>query len=102
MGLIYFFSGAGISWLSIGVGVLWHRSRIRNSKPEKIQPICGCGHHHSFHDPDTGNCHSLIKGNPIKYDAYREPTAWDKVQCPCRKYSGPEPLPSFYAGEISE
>ena len=70
------------------VGVLTGRflpSRRRTPKPKRSGPICGCGHHLSYHD-DYQGCH-----HPV--GIIRDP-------CPCRKYSGPDPLPEYYAPEI--
>lgn len=75
--------------------------RRRGPKPRKDpKPICGCGHHHSFHDPATGQCHGMMRGEPIKYDSFKDPTAWAQVPCTCRTYSGPVPLPEYVAPEI--
>ena len=58
-------------------------------------PVCGCGHHHSFHDPQTGQCHSLMRvPGTMSRDSYHTP-------CTCRQYSGPTPLPEYYAPEIA-
>lgn len=63
------------------------------------KPVCGCTHHHSFHDPATGVCHGTKRR--AKYD---ETTGADlgyhEIPCTCRQYSGPVPLPEFYAPEI--
>ena len=75
--------------------------RPRALKPRKDpKPVCGCSHHYSFHDPKSGNCHGFVNGEPVKYDAFRDPTAWAQVQCPCRQYSGPMPLPEYFAPEL--
>ena len=67
-----------------------HRRR-RVGHPKPVQPICGCEHHFSYHDPETGACHSrgVYLGNG-QYDS-----------CGCRRYSGPEPLPEYFAPEIT-
>lgn len=67
-------------------------------KPPK--PVCGCAHHYSFYDPETSECHGAVD-EPTKFDAYGHEIAWKKVQCACRHYTGPEPLPEMYAPEIS-
>lgn len=55
------------------------------------KPVCGCGHHRSFHN--TEGCHQVIErykvGGVISYST-----------CPCKCYSGPEPLPEFYMPSI--
>lgn len=57
--------------------------------------ICGCGHHLSFHDREAGSCEHLEQvylGN----GRYGNPLA-----CTCRQYSGPQPMPEYYAPEIT-
>ena len=56
----------------------------RRKKAATGGPVCGCGHHHSYHDPETGRCNATRFGDP----------------CKCLSYTGPEPLPEFYAPEI--
>ena len=76
--------------------------RQRVLKPAKApKPVCGCSHHLSFHDPKTRECHGLMKGAPVKFNAWSEPTAWSQVPCTCRQYSGPEPLPEYFAPELT-
>ena len=89
------------------VGVLLGRflpNRRKGPKPAKaVRPVCGCGHHHSYHDPKTSECHGQVRGKAIKFTDYasRDPVAWEQVQCSCRQYSGPVPIPEFYAPEIT-
>jgi hypothetical protein len=63
--------------------------------PGPAGPTCGCSHHHSFHDPKTGECH-----------ARKDLGYWNGEQhytsCTCRQYSGPQPLPEYYAPEIGD
>lgn len=47
--------------------------------------VCACGHNKSFHEPKKG-CH-----HPVGF--FREP-------CECRSYTGPEPMPEYYAPEL--
>lgn len=109
--MIEFLAGGGL----VVAGVLLGRflpARRRGPKPPKpVQPICGCGHHHGMHDPETGHCHDLVKGgatavkdakgNPVK-DAYGYvQKTYEKIQCGCRRYSGPEPLPEYFAPGIT-
>jgi hypothetical protein len=83
----------------------------RHPRNKPVKPICGCKHHFSFHDPKTGECHGLVDGygtpirdekdRPVK-DVYGDvQKSYSKVQCSCRHYAGPEPLPSLYANEIA-
>ena len=97
--------------VAVVVGLLLGRflpNRRKAPKPPKparpVRPVCGCGHHHSFHDPKTGECHGQVRGEPTEFDRYpsRSPVAWAQVQCSCRQYSGPVPMPEFFAAEITE
>ena len=47
------------------------------SGPPEPQPICGCTHHLSFHNPQTSVC--AVEG------------------CRCQQYVGPEPLGHVFA-----
>jgi len=80
--------------VAVIVGVLLGRflpNRRRGPKPAKaIQPICGCDHHRSFHDPASGECHGRNYEGAGYYSA-----------CTCRQYSGPEPLPEYFAPEVT-
>ncbi len=62
----------------------------RRRGPKPAEPFCGCEHHISYHDPKTAECHG--DGNYIGNGRYS--------RCTCRRYSGPQPLPEFYAPEI--
>lgn len=71
-------------------------NRRKGPKPVKpVKPVCGCGHHHAQHDPQTGRCHSLMKvpETGARYSHH--------APCTCRQYSGPAPLPEFFAPEVS-
>jgi hypothetical protein len=59
---------------------------LRRRPVPPVRPICGCGHHRSFHDEGKGRC--LYK------------TAFFMFSCSCRVYTGPEPLPEYYAPPI--
>jgi hypothetical protein len=45
--------------------------------PPEPQPVCGCTHHLSFHNPRTGHC--------------------AVEDCRCQQYVGPEPLGHVFA-----
>lgn len=93
------------------------RARRHPRPPKPVKPFCGCGHHHSFHT-EEGRCsfvtHQLVEEKELQRtesgkvvrDAYDEPVFVKKVkdtittQCGCQRYSGPEPIPSYYAPEI--
>lgn len=77
------------------IGVLVGRflpSRRKGSKP--VKPVCGCTHHHSYHDPQTGQCSGQVYIGHWNMSDHHEP-------CTCRQYSGPVPLPEVYAPEVS-
>lgn len=73
-----------------------HRRGIRSPKP--VEPICGCEHHYSFHDPKTGECHGTDRR--AKYNDRGTYVGVHEIPCTCRHYTGPEPLPEFYAPEL--
>jgi hypothetical protein len=83
-------AGGGLAILGVVVG-RFLPARRRHPKPSRpAKPVCGCEHELSFHDPKTGECHSkmLIPGY-----------GWNN-DCTCRQYTGPEPLPEYYAPEL--
>lgn len=81
------------------VGALFGRlmpARRKHPKPPKPpEPICGCKHHHSFHDPKTGKCSALMYVPSTMMQDSRH------IPCTCRQYSGPVPLSEVYAPEIT-
>jgi hypothetical protein len=83
--------------VAVIIGILLGRflpARRKGPKPPP-EPICGCTHHHSYHDPATGECNSLMRvpstGSRMSHHA----------PCTCRVYSGPVPLPEYFASEIT-
>jgi hypothetical protein len=55
--------------------ILEAKTKLRSAVtagPAEPQPVCGCGHHLSFHNPKTQTCAS--------------------DGCRCQQYIGPEPL----------
>lgn len=86
--------GAGIFAAGVAAGrFLPNRRRSNEPKPQ-----CSCGHAVSFHGPD-GHCSAMV-----------DVTKWEngrwlgnmREQCTCQRYTGPQPLPAFYAPEISD
>jgi hypothetical protein len=75
------------------------RPRLRRDAPKPPQPVCGCTHHHSFHDPATGQCHGMVEV-ATHWGAYGDERKWRQDPCTCKVYSGPVPLPEYYAPEI--
>ncbi len=91
--------GGGLLAAGYGSGRVGRRRRHpRAPKPvPPPKPVCGCGHGIHDHDPATSKCHGTKKA--YRWDGFRE--VLDKyVSCTCRQYSGPQPLPEFYAPEI--
>lgn len=72
-----------VGWLVGHVTGYIQGRRLRPQKPYVIQPICGCGHHLSYHD-ETGCAanHEVA----THWDVFGEPRKWDLAPCTCRKY----------------
>jgi hypothetical protein len=90
-------AGAAIFAAGVLAGRFLPERRGRAGRRKEIQPICSCGHAVSFHD-DAG-CHAMA--DVAKWDNGH----WmgnERQSCTCKKYTGPQPLPSFYAPEITE
>jgi hypothetical protein len=92
-----------------------HRREVKEAKrlaalPPK--PICECGHSLAFHDPKTGRC--LFEERAVvewkrneDYDDYEDeeemlPVRWELKSCGCVRYTGPQPLHTLYAPELSD
>jgi len=87
--------------LGIAVGRLWRADARRATADQGPKPVCGCSHHHSMHDPKTGQCHGTVNGRVLQTSSYLDrPVVWDQLPCKCRQYSGPVPLPEYTAQEI--
>jgi hypothetical protein len=93
--------GALILLAGILAGRLLPGRRKGPRLPESPKPVCGCGHHYAMHDPKTGECNVAVKGAPVKWDRWDNPIKWEMTGCACLRYTGPEPLPSYYAPEIA-
>jgi hypothetical protein len=93
--------GALILLAGILIGRLLPGRRRQPGFAKPPEAVCGCGHHHSFHDRESSRCHATVNGVPIHRDRYGYTDGWEQVQCPCRAYSGPVPLPEYYAPEIA-
>lgn len=65
------------------------RRQLEAAHPQPVKPTCGCGHDVSFHNRADGTCHERV--SPRKTVSH---------QCPCQGYTGPEPLPAFFAPEL--
>jgi hypothetical protein len=83
--------GAAILLLGMLIGwIVRSLAMRRKAQPQIADPvaICGCTHHYSFHDGE--GCHHefvrWVNGVPTPRG------------CSCKKYVGPEPLPTMTAG----
>lgn len=78
-----------------------HNGRLQSPRQAELkgpQPVCGCTHHISYHDPKTGQCHEYQAG-VVERDVKTGETTM--IQCKCRRYAGPQPLDEYYAPEIA-
>lgn len=89
-------AGAGIFLAGMIAGRVWP---ARRRKPKPVTPVCGCTHHRSVHDSKTGACHAAVR-NLMRYDENEMPV-YQMLPCACRQYTGPEPLPEYYAPELT-
>lgn len=90
-GALILLAGIAIGWLL--------RSLPGRKAPKPVEAVCGCGHHHSMHNPETGTCNDTAQVRWYRYNG--KPGGYEDKRCPCRRYSGPEPLPSYFAPEIA-
>jgi hypothetical protein len=93
-------AGAGIMIFELGQWLPRPPSLRRRRAPAAPKPVCGCDHHYSLHDPETARCHGTVKST----SAYNHIGVWvghKDLPCTCRRYSGPVPLPEYFAPEIS-
>lgn len=91
--------GAVILLAGILTGAGLGRLPVRSKAPEPAEPVCGRTHHHSMHDPGTGECNAEVA--VARYSKYGGWAGTEYKPCACRRYSGPEPLPAFHAPEIA-
>lgn len=78
--------------------------RRRKRRREAIygpEPVCGCKHHYSFHNPKTGLCKSQAR-TAVRWDGDGAANRWELRSCGCQRYVGPQPLESFHAPEITQ
>lgn len=87
--------GAAILLAGMGIGRWWPARRKGPKPPRPVQPVCGCEHHYSYHDPATGQCHAQVYvASSLTRDSHHR-------TCTCRAYAGPTPLPEYYAPEVT-
>lgn len=91
--IILMITGAGAMLVGF-IGGRVHRPK-RALKPPK--PVCGCRHSLGLHDEGTGECHGTTPGDYYKNGKWLA----NRRPCTCRRYDGPQPLPEFFAPEIS-
>jgi hypothetical protein len=94
------FEGAVILLAGIVIGVLGDRLLSRRGRVTQVAAVCGCEHSIAFHDRATGKCSGMRKV-ASRWDKWGDPIGWTEEPCGCRRYTGPEPLPQFYAPEIT-
>ncbi len=85
-----------LAGILIGIGV--RSLPARRKAPKPVEAVCGCTHHHSMHDPETGECNAEVQ--VAKYNRGQW-IGYEHKPCACRRYSGPEPMPTYYAPEIA-
>ncbi|RDG35603.1 hypothetical protein [Streptomyces corynorhini] len=63
-------------------------------------PVCGCSHHLAKHDRQ-GKCHEDVEA-PVEWDAEKKPLRYERRQCNCQQYVGPQPLSLIYADDLTD
>lgn len=61
---------------------------------EALAPVCTCEHGYSFHDEN--GCHQTVKWEIRDYLSTRWGGFTKHIECRCKTYVGPEPLPTYY------
>ncbi|MFV2198976.1 hypothetical protein [Nocardiopsis sp. LOL_012] len=74
------------------------QARAVQSGAQSPQPLCGCGHHLVFHDPQTKKCQTQVV-IPGRWTG--QPGSTYK-KCMCQGYRGPIPLDEYYAPDLTE
>lgn len=87
--------GAVITLVSLAIGAVLGRRTKKPSHGQENVARCACEHLRSMHVDGTGRCEMLVyvKGTSSKSSHH--------AKCKCQHYDGPEPIPGFYAPEIS-
>jgi hypothetical protein len=92
-------TGALILAAGTALGWLLRSLPARRRDPKPVEAVCGCGHHHSMHDPQTGACNASVQVS--RYSQSGSWTGYEYAPCACLRYSGPLPYPEFYAPSIA-
>lgn len=90
--------GGAVALAGVLVGRLLPNRRRTPKPPATPKPICGCGHHFSFHTPTTGVCKGTDRR--VKYSAGGSNLGPHDFPCGCQTYAGPTPMPEYFAPEI--
>ena len=94
-------TGGGLVALGFLIGRLAPPLRRSPKPPAAPKPICGCGHELAYHDPEKGVCKSSVSVES-RWDYYGDAIAWKQTPCACQQYTGPTPLPTVYAPEVTQ
>lgn len=65
-----------------------------NIERQALTPVCTCEHGYSFHDEN--GCHQTVKWEIRDYLSTRWGGFTKHIECRCKTYVGPEPLPTYY------
>ncbi|MFJ4919935.1 hypothetical protein [Streptomyces sp. NPDC088725] len=68
--------------------------------PKSPEPVCGCSHHLAKHDR-KGKCHEDVEA-ATEWDENKKPLRYERRQCNCQQYVGPQPLSQIYADELTD
>jgi hypothetical protein len=90
---------AAVALIGVLIGRFLPNRRKGPEPPGTVKPVCGCGHHHSYHDPETGICNHTKR--LITYEDAYTTKYGDSLKCSCEQYSGPQPMPEFFAPEVT-
>lgn len=80
------------------VGFIAGRAGRTRRRPKPVEAVCQCRHPYALHDPKTGTCHGTEERD-VDIDGWYDHA--EHVQCGCRVYTGPEPLPSVWADGVA-
>ena len=106
-GVLIFVGGLVVGWVAN------KRQKPKPYKPKEIKAVCGCGHHYAEHNEE--GCHhvdmvTVDRGEPIigRNDFYEKDVVLgyrnekrEQKRCGCKRYTGPEPLPTYFPPEIT-